>query len=168
LGDSITLSCKRPSRDWFDQADLDCRYRVAMNAGVGVDTVEGMRARVDLLVDVHPDLCVVQGGGNDLVQGRRVPAVLSDLDAIYETLLEAEITPLATTVLPRGDTSEDRLADVAAMNRALQAADMLVCDWTTPLLDDCGRLRRRFADDGTHPNPAGVAIMASCLRRVLP
>jgi lysophospholipase L1-like esterase len=168
LGDSITVNCKRPTRDWFDQADQNCRYRVAMNAGVGADTVEGMRARLGLLIGVHPDLCVVQGGGNDFVQGRRISDVLSDLDGIYETLLTAAITPLATTVLPHDDTAEDRLVGVAAVNRALQASDMLLCDWTTPLVDDDGRLQRRYADDGTHPNPAGVAIMASCLRRVLP
>jgi lysophospholipase L1-like esterase len=54
----------------------------------------------------------------------------------------------------------DGLAEVAAVNRVLLACwDLSVCNWTTPLIDGDRRLGRRFVDDGTHPNPAGVAIM---------
>jgi lysophospholipase L1-like esterase len=139
-----------------------------MNAGVDGDTTEGMRRRLRFVLDLEPDICVVQGGGNDMLQRRPATVVLSDLDGIYRSLLAAGISPVATTVLPHGE-APDRVADVASMNRALLArADVSVCDWTTPLVDSQCRLRHWYADDGIHPNPAGVAIMATCLRRALP
>jgi lysophospholipase L1-like esterase len=154
LGDSITRSCLTRAGDWFDWADSGCRYRVVLNAGVGGDTTKGMRERLDRVLAVRPDICVVQAGGNDIVQGRTSTEVLADLDGIVGALVEAGSRPIATTVLPHGDTAPDRLTDVAAINQALPArSDLRVCDWTTPLVDVDGRLQPRHADDGTHPNP---------------
>lgn len=168
LGDSITSSCRRPTGDWFDLADPACRFRVVLNAGQGGSTIGEMRERLDPLVRARPDICVVQGGGNDIVAGRSAAELAADLEAIYGTLRSAGIRPIATTVLPHGATPVDRLADVRLVNEMLLGrTDVPVCDWTGELVDGDGFLRRELAHDRTHPNPAGVAVMASCLGRVL-
>jgi hypothetical protein len=63
---------------------------------------------VESALAVKPDVCVVQRGGNDLVEGRYAIDVLADLDAIYRTLRRAGIQPVAATVLPHGDIPPDR------------------------------------------------------------
>jgi lysophospholipase L1-like esterase len=168
LGDSITSSCRRPTGDWFDLADPACRYRVVLNAGRGGSTIGEMRERLDPLLQAAPDICVVQGGGNDILAGRSAADVVADLESIYRTLRSAGIQPIATTVLPHGETPLGRLADVRLVNEVLLGrTDVAVCDWTAELVDGDGLLRRELADDRTHPNQACVAVMASCLGRVL-
>lgn len=168
IGDSITLSCRRPAGDWFDLADPACRYRVTVNASRGGDTTQEMKRHLGLVLRAEPDVCIVQGGGNDIVAGRTTAEIVADLDTIYHTLTKGGVEVIATTILPHGDTPSDRLADIDAVNRfVLGAHNVTACDWTTTLIDEDGWLCRDYADDGTHPNPDGVAIMGARLAPVL-
>ena len=71
-----------------------------VNLGVAGDTALDMLERAREIVPASMDACIVMGGVNDLLIGRRVGSVLGTLADIYSTLEQADIAPFAMTVLP--------------------------------------------------------------------
>ena len=77
------------------------------------------------------------------------------------------IKVVVSSILPAGDFSWHKGLDPAPKIRALNARLEAWCksegivwvDYYTPLADENGAMRPGMSADGTHPTPAGYAVM---------
>ena len=144
---------------------------ISFNSGSSAATLAFMLADAPATVDSRYDpaaevnVCVLMGGAIDLVQGRDIAAVFSDLRAYCLARRAAGFTLVVTTFLPRSTPGfeEARQAYNAALREqwpqfadglADLAADTRIGD---PL--DCYDTAY-FSADAVHPNDAGYRVMA--------
>ena len=106
FGDSITAGRGAPAGhsypDYLQQL-LDSRgyhYRV-LNMGISGDTTKDAVSRLPNVLAAHPDLVVVELGGNDMLRGLPITATRANLDRVISTLQRAHIqVVLAGITLP--------------------------------------------------------------------
>ena len=168
LGDSITAGLGLRSADALPaqlQAALGALGTAARVRGAGVsgDTSAGGLARVGFSVQADTAVCVVELGGNDLLQGIEPQETRGNLEAIVRRLQARGITVvLAGGKAPLGTLGDygrafDKIfPQVAADTGALLAPDLLAGVIDHPDLKQA---------DGLHPNVAGVKVVA---RRLAP
>ena len=168
LGDSITAGLGLRTPDALPaqlQAALGA-LGVAVRvrgAGVSGDTSAGGLARVDFSVQPDTAVCVVELGGNDLLQGIEPAETRANLEKIVRRLQARRIgvvlaggkAPLAT-LGPYGRDFDRIFPQVAAATGALLAPDLLAGVIDHPELKQA---------DGLHPNAAGAKVVA---RRLAP
>ncbi|HZD49593.1 MAG TPA: arylesterase [Silvibacterium sp.] len=106
FGDSITAGYGiDPGHGWPDelQERLDARgykYRV-LNFGVSGDTTKDGVSRLPQVLAAHPQIVVVEFGGNDGLRGLPITSTRANLDQIIQTLQGAGIkVALAGIVMP--------------------------------------------------------------------
>jgi len=106
FGDSITAGRGAPAGhsypDYLQQI-LDSRayhYRV-LNMGISGDTTKDAVTRLPNVLAAHPNLVVVELGGNDMLRGLPITATRANLDRVISTLQRAHIkVALAGITLP--------------------------------------------------------------------
>jgi lysophospholipase L1-like esterase len=108
LGDSLTSSV-----DW---GELLGRSGI-VNRGIPSDSTAGMLARIDSVIKLHPKICFVMGGINDLGGGREPQEILANLVEIVDRLKAANIVPVLQSVLFVRTTADDMRFDLAAGKR---------------------------------------------------
>jgi lysophospholipase L1-like esterase len=176
LGDSITAGNpgwdpdpdRRPLEDpgddetsqylyWAARANPGMRFR---NHGVGGERTDEIRARLEQAV-AGADVIVVQGGINDIVQGRAVELAAEDLRAMVRRSKEIAPTVLLADVLPWNNGWPDAEPKIRALNALI--AD-IGADEDVPVLpfhetledpDARGRMRADWTPDGNHPSVDG-------------
>jgi acyl-CoA thioesterase-1 len=106
FGDSITAGRGAPAGHSYPdylQKLLDSRgyhYRV-LNMGISGDTTKDAVSRLPNVLAAHPDLVVVELGGNDMLRGLPITATRANLDRVISTLQRAHIqVVLAGITLP--------------------------------------------------------------------
>lgn len=106
FGDSITAGRGAPAGHSYPdylQKLLDSRgyhYRV-LNMGISGDTTKDAVSRLPNVLAAHPDLVVVELGGNDMLRGLPITATRANLDRAISTLQRARIKiALAGITLP--------------------------------------------------------------------
>lgn len=106
FGDSLTAGYGAPAGHSYPdylQHLLDSRgyhYRV-LNMGISGDTTKDAAARLPNVLAAHPDLAVIEIGGNDVLRGLPITATSANLDHILATLQHAGIkVALAGITLP--------------------------------------------------------------------
>jgi len=106
FGDSITAGRGAPAGHSYPdylQKLLDSRgyhYRV-LNMGISGDTTKDAVSRLPNVLAAHPDLVVVELGGNDMLRGLPITATRANLDRVISTLQRAHIqVALAGITLP--------------------------------------------------------------------
>jgi acyl-CoA thioesterase-1 len=106
FGDSITAGRGAPAGHSYPdylQKLLDSRgyhYRV-LNMGISGDTTKDAVARLPNVLAAHPNLVVVELGGNDMLRGLPITATRANLDRVISTLQRAHIqVVLAGITLP--------------------------------------------------------------------
>jgi acyl-CoA thioesterase-1 len=106
FGDSITAGRGAPAGHSYPdylQKLLDSRgyhYRV-LNMGISGDTTKDAVSRLPNVLAAHPDLVVVELGGNDMLRGLPITATRANLDRVISTLQRARIkVALAGITLP--------------------------------------------------------------------
>jgi len=149
-------------------AQLEAALRVlkvaarVRGAGVSGDTTAGGLARLDFSVQPDTDLCVVELGGNDLLQGVDIGQTRANLDAIVRRLKDAEDHGGVA-----GGGRRRRLWGAMARLRrpvpAIAAAQHV--PWPPDLLAGVMDRPGLKQADGLHPNPAGVKLVAARLAR---
>ncbi|HTK35220.1 MAG TPA: arylesterase [Caulobacteraceae bacterium] len=170
LGDSITAGLGLRAADALP-AQLEAALRglkVAARvrgAGVSGDTTAGGLARLDFSVQPDTDLCVVELGGNDLLQGVDVGQTRANLDAIVRRLKKRGIAVVlaggrapSTTLGSYGRAFDALFPAIAAAQHVALAPDLLAGVMDRPGLKQA---------DGLHPNPAGVKLVAARLAPVV-
>lgn len=146
--------------------------------------------RSDELTDLHlaqvmasdADVCVLAYGTNDALQLRPVEAFIATASSNWETLREAGIEPVATTVPPMGSNGggmaarQARVAEYnVAMRQAASAHQVVLCDWS-PVLEavpgsnnGVGLDSYFLSNDNLHPRPLAASrtgrVLADTLRQ---
>jgi lysophospholipase L1-like esterase len=176
LGDSITAGnpgwdpdpARRPFEDpgddetsqylyWAARATPGMRFR---NHGVGGERTDEIRARLETAV-VGADVIVVQGGINDVVQGRSIELAADDLRAMVRRAKELAEVVLLPNVLPWNNGWPEAEPKIRALNGLIEA---LAAEERVPLLpfhetledpDAPGRMKAEWTPDGNHPSVEG-------------
>ena len=97
VGDSLTAGLGVATEDTYParlQRRLDeqgLRYRV-INAGVSGDTTAGGVRRVEWVLKSHPDMVILELGGNDGLRGLNVQETKANLERIIQRCREASVT----------------------------------------------------------------------------
>lgn len=180
FGDSVTEANNgQNSVGYFSWANvlLDHRFEVVAFAGVGGNTTAQMLARIEADVLGHdPGVCIVLGGGNDVVGGVDAATIVSNLTTIYETLRARGISVVAGPIYP--SVNYDAGAETTtweAVNAALEAyaaahSWLIWSDWSIANLDIEAETPAPLAGrthDGVHPNALGAAYMGYSLKTLL-
>lgn len=170
LGDSITAGYGLSAADALPvrlQAALASRGISATVRGAGVsgDTTAGGLARVGFSVQPDTDLCIVELGGNDLLQGLDPKSTRANLDQIVRRLKARRIGVLVTGITAPPAIGRAYAAEFDATFAAVARAQGV------PLYPDLlagitgNALFRQH--DGIHPNAAGVQVIARNLAPVV-
>lgn len=133
---------------------------VFRNHGVGGERTDEIRARLDAQLD-GTDVLVVQGGINDVVQGRDVERAAEDLEAMVQRGLELGLPVLLPDVLPWNNGWPDAEPKIRALNALIRElagrTGVTLLPFHETLEDETrpGRMRADWTDDGNHPSVAG-------------
>ncbi len=163
LGDSVTAGYGLGAAD-----ALPAQLQAAMGkigrpvqviaAGVSGDTTADGLARADFSVPAGTDLCLVELGGNDLLQGVDPAVVRKNLTAILAKLKARHIPVLLVGLKapPSIGAGYAKDFDAAFLAASKTAGVGLYPNWisTDPTLRQA---------DGIHPNPRGVRAIAASL-----
>lgn len=136
------------------------RRIVFHNHGVGGERTDEIRARLDAQLD-GTDVLVVQGGINDVVQGRDVERAAEDLEAMVQRGTELGLPVLLPNVLPWNNGWPGAEPRIRALNELIHGlADrpgVTLLPFYETLEDEGrpGRMRADWTEDGNHPSVAG-------------
>ena len=142
---------------WAARKDQRVRFR---NCGVWGERTDEIAARFDTCV-VGAAVLIVQGGINDIAQGRDVESAAGNLRAMVRKGKERGLRVAIANVLPwnRGWPRAEE-----PINRLNELIDELARDEDVPVLpfyatlespDDPGRMRDEWTSDGDHPSVEG-------------
>lgn len=170
LGDSITAGYGLPA-----QAALPNQLALALKklgvpsivraAGVSGDTSAGGAARVDFSVQPGTALCVVELGGNDLLQGLDPKATRANLSKILARLKARKISVVLAGIAAPPELGRSYASEFNAIFTGL-AREYHVALYPD-LLAGVARNSALIQPDGIHPNARGAAIIASRLAPVV-
>ena len=142
---------------WAARAYPGMRFR---NHGVGGERTDEIRARLETAV-AGADVIVVQGGINDVVQGRSVELAAADLEAMVRRAKELAAVVLLPNVLPWNNGWPGAEPSIRALNaliaRLAEAEDVPLLPFHETLEDPerPGRIKADWTPDGSHPSVEG-------------
>ena len=166
-GDSIVHSIP-----WADY------YSVIRNRGMSGDTTDGLRQRLDEILESKPRAIFFGVGTNDLARMIEVDEVVGNYRAILDRVAR-ESPKTSVVVIGVLPTNLDMRANAAARKKFgnipllnLAVSKMVesypnveFVDVAPELTDENGYLRSEFTTDGLHLNPQGKAVY---LRQLTP
>ena len=166
LGDSITegspywdsrAHAGEPEGQWEHWALLRHPHLDFRNHGIWGERTDEIAARFDEAV-AGAQALIVQGGINDIAQGREIAPAFEHLRALVERGLELGLPVAVCDVLPWNNGWPDKEQPIRELNA-------LIATLTVPLLpfhdtledpDRPGRMRADWTnEDGDHPSIAG-------------
>ncbi|MBO45069.1 MAG: arylesterase [Rhodospirillaceae bacterium] len=164
FGDSLTAGFGLKARDSFPsqleaalkESALDSRV---INAGVSGDTTAGGLARVDWVMQVQPDLVILELGANDGLRGLDPAETKRNLDSIIRRILEKGAVVVLTGMRAPPNLGQDYGARFNNIFPALAKAHKL--PFYPFFLDRVVAEPGLNQSDGIHPNAKGVAIIVS-------
>ena len=165
LGDSVTYGTGAGSGEDYPTRLAALTGWHIINAGVPGDVAAGGRQRLpDLLEEHHPQLLIVELGGNDFLHKTPVEDIRAHLDAILSSASTAGI-PAVLLGVPRpslggalmGLDPDPLYAELAKKHQALLIADAL-----PKVLSD-----NSLKADPIHPNADGYARLAQDMHAAL-
>jgi lysophospholipase L1-like esterase len=134
------------------------------NHGVNGERTDQIAARLDRAI-AGAEALVVQGGINDVVQGRPVEQAAANLAGMLERGRRAGLRVALVDVLPWNNGDGRAANDIARLNALIRA----IAEGTgTPLLpfhdtlvDEARphRMREEWTDDGNHPSVEGHRLL---------
>jgi acyl-CoA thioesterase I len=176
LGDSITEGSPGETtwQEWAAHPSLEYR-----NSGVWGERTDEIADRLDVAV-AGADALIVQGGINDIAQGRPVERAAENLRAMLRRGKQLGLQVVLVNVLPwngGGDAAEARIRRLNELIVELAQSERvpLLDFWSA--LDDpdaSGRMKDEYAyADGDHPSAAGYrrigeSVLDDLLRALQP
>jgi lysophospholipase L1-like esterase len=142
---------------WAARANPGMRFR---NHGVGGERTDEIRLRLEKAVE-GADVVVVQGGINDIVEGRAIELAADDLLAMVRRSKEIAPTVLLADVLPWNNGWPDAEPAIRALNELIgdigQSEGVPVLPFHDTLEDPerPGRMEAEWTPDGNHPSVEG-------------
>jgi lysophospholipase L1-like esterase len=171
LGDSITEGSPglRGWDVWAVQAEPRLQVR---NCGIYGQRTDEIAERLDECARGAAVL-IVQGGINDIAQGRGVEAAAANLRAMTQRGKELGLHVLLVDVLPwnngwpRAEPEIRRLNDLIAAIAHDEGVPLLAFHDTLEDPERPGRMREEWTFEGDHPNEDGYRRLADVVLREL-
>lgn len=139
---------------WAAQTHPELRFA---NHGIWGERTDEIAARFDAAV-AGADVVIVQGGINDIAQGRPVDEAAANLRRMVERGLALGLPLAVCDVLPWNNGSPEHGAQICELNERIQGLGVPVLLFHDTL-EDPGRPGRMKAEwtneDGDHPSIAG-------------
>jgi acyl-CoA thioesterase-1 len=170
FGDSLTAGYgAAPGHSYPDylQQLLDSRdydYRV-LNQGISGNTTKDGLARLKDLLAVHPEIVVVEFGGNDRPRGLPITATRANLDEIISTLQSAGVKVALAGSTPSPDYGPDYIRDFSETYTI--AATRFNVPLLPSLLAHVYNVPDAMQDDRTHATAKGNEMVADNVFRLL-
>jgi lysophospholipase L1-like esterase len=142
---------------WAARANPGMQFR---NHGVGGERTDEIRSRLEEAV-AGADVIVVQGGINDVVQGRSIDLAAEDLRAMVSRSKEIAPAVLLADVLPWNNGWPAAEPTIRALNALVVeiagSEDVPVLPFHETLEDPerPGRMKAEWTPDGNHPSVEG-------------
>lgn len=143
---------------------------IAATGGFRTDQI--IATHLPTVLAARPAYCVIQGGTND-IGTLTIAQTLANLQTIYDALLGAGITPIATTMLPKQTLLNASRAPLDRMSmwitRYATAKNFPVVDITTPFINPVDAnwigyaVPGTYNADNTHPNGAGAKAIGQAI-----
>ncbi len=151
---------------WAAQGDPRLEFRTTAVYGERTDEIA---RRLDLVLE-GADVLVVQGGINDLVQGRLVEEAALNIAAMLERGRAAGLALAVTDVLPWNNGDDRAAADIGSLNELLGLLSTTLLPFHDTLADpaDPRRMRDGLTDDGDHPSIEGHRLLGERAFRLPP
>ena len=164
LGNSITYGV-----NWNELVGRDG----IVNRGIGSDIVEGFLNRLKYVIKLHPKLCFIMGGINDIYNDTPVDLNFQHYKKIIEILKENNITPIVQSTLYvsiKWHGYEDKNPEVRKLNELLyeysKENEVDFIDLNLRISRD-GILIEKYTHDGVHLNAEGYKIWGKEVDNVL-
>jgi len=166
LGDSITegsphwdsrTQTGNPESSWEYWAGLEHAELELRNFGIWGERTDEIAARFDAAV-AGAEVLIVQGGINDIAQGRPVDDAGRDLQALVDRGLGLGLRVAVCDVLPWNNGWPGTEAPIRALNALIAAFGVPLLPFHDTLEDPAlpGRMKAEWTDaDGDHPSVAG-------------
>jgi lysophospholipase L1-like esterase len=166
LGDSITEGSPYwdsrkgsgdPEGQWEHWAGLQHPELELRNFGIWGERTDQIAERFDDAV-AGADVLIVQGGINDIAQGRSVDSAAADLAHMIERGLALDLQVAVCDVLPWNNGWPDHAAAIRELNERIHAFGVPLLPFHDTLedVDRPGRMRDDWTnEDGDHPSLAG-------------
>lgn len=142
---------------WAAQREPRLRFRTRAVYGKRTDEIA---AYVDDVVDDDIDVLVVQGGINDIAQGRDVEVAARNLESICDVAVPAFLADVLPW--PRGDARAAR--EIARLNELIHAIPFVTL---LPFHDTLAAVDSQWSDDGDHPSVEGHRLLGEAAARAL-
>jgi len=145
------------------------RTDVLTSALPGQCTYHFLHAIQPLVIDLHPEICFVMGGINDITIGVSPEKIETHYRQILEILVKNKITPVVTlTLYEQNDPSSQSQVD--HLNTFLKQyckKNKIEYIDINPYISDSTGLKPEFAVDKTHLNKKAYRIWAAEIEKIL-
>ena len=145
------------------QKKLDARgyrYKV-VNQGTSGATTKDALAGLPFLLRLHPEIVIVEFGGNDGLRGLPVEQTRSNLDQLLTALENAHVKVVLAGITLPPDYGPDYIQSFDRIFRDLEAKHHVA--FVPMLYKNLIRVPGTIQDDGIHPTARGSAIVADTL-----
>ncbi|MEO7198169.1 MAG: GDSL-type esterase/lipase family protein [Solirubrobacterales bacterium] len=148
---------------WATQADPSVEFR---NCGVFGERTDQIALRLDDCAS-GADALIIQGGINDIAQGRGAAFAAANIDSMVHRGVELGVPVAVTDVLPWNNGHPQADAPIADLNRAIakiagaQNVEALPFHDTLEDPKRAGTMRADLTIDGDHPSIAGYRLLAT-------
>jgi lysophospholipase L1-like esterase len=142
------------------------------NHGVNMERTDQILARIDDALE-GASVLVVQGGINDIAQGRHASETVDDLRRMIRRGKDAGARVLLTNVLPWNNGFPGKEPVIRALNARIEqlatAEGVLLLDFFATLEDGDrpGRMRDEWTSEGDHPSLIGYRRLGELAGRAL-
>ena len=133
--------------------DLLNREDIA-NRGIGSDITEGFMNRLNSVINLHPKICFIEGGVNDIAKEIPSEVTINNLNRIIDTLVYHKITPVLMVVTlvannyPRSRIFNKKVKELnIGINQIAADKHIAIID-LNPILSDGENLKRKYAESG--------------------
>lgn len=146
---------------WAARATPQLDFR---NHGVNGERTDQISARFDEAAE-GAEMIVVQGGINDVVQGRPVEVAAANLAGMIERARALRLRVAVADVLPWNNGDARAAQDIARLNQLVRAIADGVGVPLLPFHDTLAdpeqphRMRDEWTDDGNHPSVEGHRLL---------
>ncbi len=144
-----------------------------VNRGIISDNTTGYLHRLHYVYNLHPRICFIEGGVNDIYANEKVPDIYQNIIQIIDTLKQHNIIPVVQSALLVGSKwhhAYEKNKEINALNTLLEeftAKNTIEFLDINPHVTRDGLLRPEITTDGVHLNELGYALWAPLLEQLL-
>jgi len=142
-----------------------------LNHGIAGQRTDGLRDRLEGVLNQNPTYVIVLGGVNDIVQGIDPAMTTRNLAGMYREIKRRNAMPIAVSVLPFDRATTRQSQEIERLNRWIKdAADKLripFIDLHAVVADPSDPTKLNGSPDGLHPDVGAHRQMGQALNQLL-